>query len=430
MVTLSQHERDLLQTLEQCLSRAVASVDGVTPADINRTKHQKLLYLAIDEFDLPVTYSWYLAGSLVESQTVSPGNLTDVSSPDTPASPSIGESDDTEVSGVEERDTDNDPDEGADVAGDTGSEDTVMSTPDVEIERARELAEAVDDTLSEETDSDDEEGAADDSDDDADGSIQPGDHGSSQPSESPDQSPETLSWPSADIDASTEECIDFLVDQLETYPLVSTDQFLIQFYHVRAPDTYQTLYETSLHVRSTLRALTDELRAYVSGAADTVDIERHDEELGRHLTELHLELRRIDQLRSTSTAVIRATDLIEDAVMMLRQQALEELTQRHIEALETVQEFYFNWAWKYPALYISMDTATGPSADAVVNARRARLETFEDELAAERSRIKSELTDAGLVPTEGDFPDMDRTQTTNKLTTLVNSYVTRRSPDE
>jgi len=220
-----------------------------------------------------------------------------------------------------------------------------------------------------------------------------------------------------------DECIEFLESQLRKYPLKSTDQFLIQFYHVHAPEPYHDLYESCLHVRSVLRAVTDEVRAVVDGRSMSADVQRHYEEVGRYLSEVHLELRRIERLRETSRLFIRCTDVIEDALMVLQDLSPDEYRDAHVEALEDLQSFYFEWAWKYPALEISADTATGPSEEKVVAARARTLATFDERLEEQLSDTVDELAAVGLIPDYSDYPDLERDSLNESIVNLTNAYL-------
>jgi len=86
---LSPAERALVDELLECIAEAMRRHDDVDPAYASKTKLQKLLYLAIDEFDLPVTHSWYLAGAVVPGDGATPAGLGssfgDVAGPSEPS---------------------------------------------------------------------------------------------------------------------------------------------------------------------------------------------------------------------------------------------------------------------------------------------------------------------------------------------------------
>lgn len=106
MVHLTETESDLVEQLLDDLATAIDDVPDVDPAYANKTKIQKLLYFAIDEFDLPVTYSWYLAGAVVPDRSIGPSSLPglDVTT-DSPPEPTIGGADDETESATEDAST-------------------------------------------------------------------------------------------------------------------------------------------------------------------------------------------------------------------------------------------------------------------------------------------------------------------------------------
>lgn len=73
MVTPNE-ERRILDDLQTGLALAVRdhpNLDLDALEYTNETKLQKLLYMAVDQFELPVTYSWYLAGAHIANESVS-----------------------------------------------------------------------------------------------------------------------------------------------------------------------------------------------------------------------------------------------------------------------------------------------------------------------------------------------------------------------
>lgn len=77
VVTLEE-EQEIIDDLHEGLALAVREHDRLGSDSlqyINETKLQKLIYLAIRNFDLPVTYSWYLAGAHISVNEVSVDSL-------------------------------------------------------------------------------------------------------------------------------------------------------------------------------------------------------------------------------------------------------------------------------------------------------------------------------------------------------------------
>lgn len=72
MTSLSE-EQKIIDDLEEGLASAILDhdqLDSDAVSYLSETKLQKLLYLAINKFDLPVTYSWYLAGAHIAEADV------------------------------------------------------------------------------------------------------------------------------------------------------------------------------------------------------------------------------------------------------------------------------------------------------------------------------------------------------------------------
>ncbi|KAA9410975.1 hypothetical protein EGO51_14560 [Haloarcula hispanica] len=68
MAFLDSEENPHIRDLGTALVLAIERDEGVEVSDlkyIGKTKVEKLLYLGIEEFDLPVTYCWYLAGAKI-----------------------------------------------------------------------------------------------------------------------------------------------------------------------------------------------------------------------------------------------------------------------------------------------------------------------------------------------------------------------------
>ncbi|NIC00934.1 hypothetical protein [Halobacterium sp. R2-5] len=76
MVKLTDTEAALVDQLLDAVETVLVELPDVDPSYANKTKLQKLLYLAIDEFEIPVTYSWYLAGAVVPDRDIGPDAVT------------------------------------------------------------------------------------------------------------------------------------------------------------------------------------------------------------------------------------------------------------------------------------------------------------------------------------------------------------------
>ena len=90
MLTLTEHESELIDQLLAVLEESIEELPSVDLEFANKTKVQKLLFFAIDEYDIPVTYSWYLAGAVVPNRDIGPQSLqSPQSEPTGPAGPSL-----------------------------------------------------------------------------------------------------------------------------------------------------------------------------------------------------------------------------------------------------------------------------------------------------------------------------------------------------
>ena len=91
MVHLTETESELVQQLLSAISETIHEAPDIDAAYSNKTKVQKLLYFAIDEFDLPITYSWYLAGAVIPDRSIGStsmiGPQSSISAPSGPTIP-------------------------------------------------------------------------------------------------------------------------------------------------------------------------------------------------------------------------------------------------------------------------------------------------------------------------------------------------------
>jgi hypothetical protein len=416
MVSLNTEEEEIIDALASCLSIAVNKSDSAEFADLNKTKTQKLIYLAIEDFDLPVSYCWYLAGSMVESGFITPDTLESafdtLPQPDSPSMEAAHESD-----------------EGSRYDEDPSDESQPPRRLDADTEMAKEfeMTTSSEDRL---------DGIVDNADTaTADTATQStSEHGAHPENqifalEHPDAVNHSDIAPSKDTDFPTEDIIHFLESQLNTYPLTSNEEFLMHFYHHHAPKQYQTLYESSLHIRGELRSIRNHLESVHQNGRSLDGLGKKINGVTEHITKLHFELSEHDDLRPTVQAVISGTDLIEDALMMVNQLSKSEVNSEHIDAIEELQSIFFNGIWKYPVLKISAKTATGPSADKIRERRDAQFDSFEDELSEMQTEAEEQLSQAGLIPSFEDYPDPENDDMGRAITDLFTNYSTTSDPD-
>jgi len=382
MVHLTPTEGAYIDDLLACLAAAIDRRGDIPPEYANKTKLQKLLYLAIDEFDLPVTYSWYLAGSVVPSDPATTETLATAGLDISPRGPSIDETQDETFD------------------------------PDASITTGEQFEEETTDTgLPKHRDRDEDKPIID--------PVLFTDSLSSNTSESDDRSSEVSLIDHVD---SRDVVIDFYVEILPTVWHQTTMRFLQNFYRDHAPDRYRSLYLTSIHLRTHLLDAEDAVRACVEGEQPTRSLADIADSIRMEVSDLHYYIRANDELADTLGAVVEGTTIIEDVFMLLEQAEPDELTDTHTEAIETLQDFFYYHVWRYPCLIISRETAVGPQAEELRTERDERLETFGRELEKQCEEVRNALAEIDLVPQLEDFPPLANDDVTEELSTLSKEY--------
>lgn len=379
MVSLGNEEQAAVEGLLACLALALQRSQRYSISDLNQTKVQKFVFLGAKEFDLDITYSWYLAGSYAAGATDG-FSAVDTAFNDfsKPPSPEIAEADEPELS--DERD----PDDEREATDEPIFRENVM--PD--ISREFEVEQGYDDQFSTSESMTDETSLSDEMD------------RSSFEDANAQMLPEEFATPVEDV-------VDFYGRILRQYPLHPTDRFLQQFYEYHAPAEYASIYEHCLRLRDILRTIEDDITTAVSGQTQEVDLEHRREKFGRELSELHMELYEVETIRATAETVIAGTEPIEEAIISLAAMSPETLSDTHREAIEMLQDYFYYVVWKYPALRISIDTATGPSADAIIIEHREKYQAFDQTVETRRENILQHLETAGLRPDLTDHTDHD-----------------------
>jgi hypothetical protein len=102
-----------------------------------------------------------------------------------------------------------------------------------------------------------------------------------------------------------------------------------------------------------------------------------------------------------------------------------DLTEAHLEAIGSLQEYFYYTVWRYPALKISTETATGPSADEVIAEHREEYRTFGQTVETRREAIVQELDSAGLYPDLTEYPDREGDSISETIGDLMSVYQNR-----
>ncbi len=349
MVQVSESERELIDDLLECIAEAMSNVDSVDTAYANKTKLQKLLYLSIDEFDLPITYSWYLAGAVLPGDPATPQALKSAfDRVESPEEPSISTSTEPERDDPpQENGTETDPDETIEPIL-----SSMISSSDI------------------------------------------------------DSSNETNTISSID-GHPRHNIVDFYTSELPDVWHQNTMRFLQNFYLEHAPEEYRDLYVQSTHLRIRLHDIEAAVEAHVKGDSPAQPIEEQVREVGLDISDLHMTIRKSEELSPTFETFVEGTNIIEDGLMMLAQKSPTELTDDHLEAIKSIQDFYYYYVWRYPCLIISSKTVTGPSAEILREERQEQLSDFKKRVSTELDNLKATLDDVGLQPSYTDYPHAD-----------------------
>ncbi|QSG02825.1 hypothetical protein [Natranaeroarchaeum sulfidigenes] len=398
MVQLTSAEQDVVDELLTCIAEAMAQLDDVDPTYANKTKLQKLLYLAIDEFDLPVTYSWYLAGAVLPGDSGTPTGLKSAFDklPET-ETPTIKESSDGSplCDNVEAEAATNVESSGT--IDDVSASDDEFFASDIETRFTDLSTQVNEDTTSADIDP-----------------ILFTDTETDDTKSSPNRN--------NDIDDKHGDIVDFYISVIPEVWHQHTMRFLQNFYLDHAPPKYRDLYVQSTHLRTHLRDIETTVADQIEGNAPDQPIGELVKTAELEISDLHCTIRSLETLSATFDGVVHGTDLIEDGLMMLAQHSPDEFEQEHVAAVRSMQDFFYYYVWRYPCLIISQETATGPAKDDLRSNRQQRLTEFESELKQNIERFEQELENAGLKPDYTDYPASDD-EIEERITALADHYI-------
>lgn len=396
MVQLTDAERELVDDLLKCIAEAMSRLDDVDPSYANKTKLQKLLYLAIDEFDLPMTYSWYLAGAVLPGDHATLTDLesafNDLPNTETPSTPM---EDDTT--------TDEDTTSNSNINGTANaSAEEQFDVTDVDTEIEDETR----DPVSDETSATPENS-----------SIDPILFTGSESYDVADPAEPTTA-----LGKRRADVVDFYVSVIPEVWRQNTMRFLQNFYLEHAPSTYRNLYVQSTHLRTRLRDIEMAIDDRLHGTQPDQVISELVKAAELDISDIHCTIHSSETLSTTFDSFVRGTDLIEDGLIMVDQRAPEDLEHDHLSAIRSMQEFFYYYVWRYPCLIISQETAMGPSAESLRTSRQRRIEDFDAEIAREADRFERELADAELKPTYMDYPS-ENNELEQTVSALADHYL-------
>lgn len=341
-----EEERKLRNKVFQGMDLAVEGIQGYNGRDLTAVERLKLLHFAIEEFDLPLTHSYYLAGDI-------------------------------------------------DLA--SSAKNTYRTESPVEPEPNRDLDEFEDNVDFKRS----------------------GVHRSV----------------GDDVNEFKEyfQKAEFFEDcDLRTVIFQPGPEFLIDYYEavlkaedLEYADELGDLYIHSTRFRNALSEVIEDIQT--GHQVTSIDDFKRSSSLGMisRERELHLrdlvslmlmDLAAIEWLNETRDSVRKGTTFIEKVLKRLT--TVSELSGEQIDAVASLESFFYDFVWKYPALHTSKRTARGPNADTLVAMRERQLATFEQELLAWTSIREGEFAELGLLPQPEDYATGDYTEAKTALHSL------------
>lgn len=296
---------------------------------ITRLEQEKLCYFAIEEFDIPVTYSWYLAGACTK------------------------------------------------VAGEPSAAANRLNTPST--------------SLREDTGED----------------------------------PDVRQY--RDYFASTEFFPNYTLRDIW---FMGKYEFLRDFYEHCAPEEYLDLYLASTNIREQLENIEDlvqheithhSLSEWGGGSDGGVLSESDEREFRLLISDLHIEISEIDDLTETISVVTRGTDVLEQVFAQLT--TLDSISREQSVVLDDLAAYFYDDVWRYPALYISTQTAKGPNDYHLKGEHATKFTEFHEGLLSTANRMRNRCMDVGLYPNIGHHAGQVDENVGNHLNSVMKEYI-------
>lgn len=185
-------------------------------------------------------------------------------------------------------------------------------------------------------------------------------------------------------------------------------EFLEDFYEEFAPEEFRDLYLTSTEIQRRLAELAglveiDSSNRTLSDFGTGTDVPIHsssdEREFRMLVSDFHLELAEREKLSEIVPVITRSTDVLEQ--VMARLTSLGSASPEQKEALNRLQDYFYYTLWRYPALYISTQTAQGPNQHKIVKDHGETFLRFQETVLERRNELREECHDAGLYPDAG-----------------------------
>lgn len=181
--------------------------------------------------------------------------------------------------------------------------------------------------------------------------------------------------------------------------------FLEDFYEAFAPDRFLDFYLVSTRIREKLESIENDihsgtenrtLSSFTSDGPEPLLDQQTEEKFRLLVSDFHLELAEIDGLHEIVPTITVGTDVIEQVLAQLTEAS--SLTPDQRELVGEVFQYFYDDVWRYPALYISTQTAAGPNHHHLIDEHASRFTTFHEDLRARANQFQSRCEANGLYP--------------------------------
>lgn len=207
-------------------------------------------------------------------------------------------------------------------------------------------------------------------------------------------------------------------------------EFLREFYEYCAPEEYLDLYLASTNIREQLENIDDvveqetshhSLAEWGGGSDEGVLSESDEREFRLFISDLHLEIAEIDDLAETINVVTQGTDVIEQVFAHLT--TLESISRDQSVVLDDLAAYFYDDVWRYPALYISTQTAEGPNDFHLRGEHATRFTEFQEDLLTRANRMRNRCLNVGLYPDTGHHAGKVDEDVSSHLNTMMKEYI-------
>ena len=208
-------------------------------------------------------------------------------------------------------------------------------------------------------------------------------------------------------------------------------EFLHDFYTHEAPEEFLNLYLASLTTREALRSIHQTLDSssknrslgdFVRGTNPGGVIgDRTEREFREFISRYHLALAEFDDLNNIIPIVTQCTDILEQILAKLT--TLDSVEPQQQAIIHEMEDFFYFDVWRYPALYVSANTATGPNKHQLIGEHINEFTSFDQTLSSKLTRLRSRCDQADLYPDPGHHADTLDQDVRDHLNSVMLDYI-------